>query len=94
MATISHAVFLSGGLDNGSNCEAGMISSPNSKTLRSQATQGLYEITLQVEFAKMKTHTASITLTSGVQAQAGGQPIGNRRMACPQMIVQLQYTKV
>jgi hypothetical protein len=32
-ATISHAIFLSGGLDDGSNCETGMISFPNGKTL-------------------------------------------------------------
>ncbi len=32
-ATISHAIFLSGNLDNGRNCEAGTISFPNRKTI-------------------------------------------------------------
>jgi hypothetical protein len=45
-ATISHAVFLSGGLDDGINCEAGTISFPNRKTFVGQAAQGLYAITL------------------------------------------------
>jgi hypothetical protein len=45
--TISHAVFLSIGLDNGSNCKARTISFPNGKTLGGQVAQGLYEITPQ-----------------------------------------------
>jgi hypothetical protein len=45
--TISHAVFLSRGLDNGSNCKARTISFPNGKTLGGQVAQGLYEITPQ-----------------------------------------------
>jgi hypothetical protein len=31
--TISHAMFLSGGLDDGSNCKAGTINFPNRKNL-------------------------------------------------------------
>jgi hypothetical protein len=46
-ATIYHAIFLSGGLDEQSNCTAGTISFPNGKTLGGQAAQGLYEITLR-----------------------------------------------
>jgi hypothetical protein len=32
-ATISHAVFLSGAMDNNSNCESGIISFPDGRTL-------------------------------------------------------------
>ncbi len=52
-ATISHSVFLSGAMDNDSNCESGIISFPNGKTMSGQAAQGLYEITLCEEFARM-----------------------------------------
>jgi hypothetical protein len=58
-ATISHDVFLSEGLDNGSNCEAGTISFPNGKTLGDQAAQGLCEMTFREEFAKMISSQAA-----------------------------------
>jgi hypothetical protein len=45
-AIVSHAVFLSGGLGDRSNCEAGTISFPNGQILGGQAAQGLYEIAL------------------------------------------------
>jgi hypothetical protein len=48
---VSHAVFLSGAMDDNSNCESRIISFPNGKTLSGQAAQGLYEIKLQEEFA-------------------------------------------
>jgi hypothetical protein len=70
-STASHAMFLSGGLDDGSNCEAGIISFPNGKTIGGQAAQGLYEITLREEFARLNELTGSLTLTSGVQEMAG-----------------------
>jgi hypothetical protein len=35
-ATVSHAMFLSGMMDNDSNCETGIISFPNGKTLGGQ----------------------------------------------------------
>jgi hypothetical protein len=44
----SHTMFLSGGLDDKSNYEVGVISFPNGQTLGGQAAQGLYEITLRV----------------------------------------------
>jgi hypothetical protein len=52
-AMVSHAVFLSGAMDKDCNCESGMISFPNRKTLSGQVAQGLYEITLHEEFARM-----------------------------------------
>jgi hypothetical protein len=61
-ATMSHAIFLSGNLEDNSNCKAGVISFPNGKTMWGQAAQGLYEITLSEEFAKMNELT-------GVQAR-------------------------
>ncbi len=36
-ATMSHAMFLSGAMDDDSNCEARIISFPNGKTLSGQA---------------------------------------------------------
>jgi hypothetical protein len=51
-ATISHAV-ISGAIDDDSNCELGIISFPNGKTMSGQVAQGLYEITLREEFARM-----------------------------------------
>ncbi len=50
-AMVSHSAFLSRGIDDNSNCEAGLINFPNGKSLRSQADQGLYETTLRKEFA-------------------------------------------
>ncbi len=48
-ATVSHAMFLSGTMDDDSNCETGIISFPNGKTLGGQTAQGLYEVTLREE---------------------------------------------
>jgi hypothetical protein len=94
-----HAMFLSGGLDDGSNCEAGIISFPNGKTIGGQAAQGLYEITLREEFVRLNELTGSLTLTSGVQAMAGDKSMVDSlegtvvweydSMACPQTIVRL-----
>jgi hypothetical protein len=52
-AAISHAVFLSSAMDDNRNCESGIISFPDGKTVSDQAAQGLYEITVCKEFAKM-----------------------------------------
>jgi hypothetical protein len=46
-ATASHSMFLSGGLDDDSRCEVGMVTLPDSKVLNGLAAQGLYEITLR-----------------------------------------------
>jgi hypothetical protein len=61
-AMVSHAVFLSGGMDDDSICESGIISFPDSKTMSGQASQGLYEITLREEFTKMNELAGSLTL--------------------------------
>jgi hypothetical protein len=100
-STASHAMFLSGGLDDGSDCEAGIISFPNGKTIGGQAVQGLYEITLREEFARLNELTGSLTLTSGVQAMAGNKSMVDSlegtvvweydSMACPQTIVMKVY---
>jgi hypothetical protein len=52
-AMVSHLVLLSGNKSDNSNCKACIISFPNRNTIRGQAAQGLYEITLREEFAKM-----------------------------------------
>jgi hypothetical protein len=98
-ATASHSMFLAGGFDDKSNCEAGIISFPNGQTLGGQAAQGLYEITLREEFARLTELTGSLMLTSGVQATAGDKSIVDSleatvvweydSMACPQTIVRL-----
>jgi hypothetical protein len=63
---VSHAMFLSRAMDNTSNCKVGIISYPNGKTLDGQKAQGLYEITLREEFARLNELTGSITLSLGV----------------------------
>jgi hypothetical protein len=98
-ATASHSMFLAGGLDDKSNCEAGIISFPNGQTLGRQAAQGLYEITLREEFTGLNELPESLTLTSGVQAAAGDKSIVDSQegmvvweydsMTCPQTIVRL-----
>jgi hypothetical protein len=98
-STASHTMFLSGGLDDGSNCEAGIISFPNGKAIGGQAAQGLYEITLREEFARLNKLTGSLTSTSGVQAMAGDKSMVDSlegtvvweydSMACTQTIVRL-----
>ncbi len=64
-----------------------------------QVAQGLYEITLREEFARLNELTGSLTLTSGVQAAAGDKSLVDSlegtvvweydAMACPQTIVKL-----
>ncbi len=73
--------------------------SPRLKVLNGQVAQGLYEITLREEFARLNELTGSLTLTSGVQAAAGVKSILDSlegtvvweydSMACPQTIVRL-----
>ncbi len=62
-------------MDNDRNCETGIISFPNGKTLGGQKAQGLYEVTLREEFARLNELTGSLTLTWGVQVQAGDKSI-------------------
>jgi hypothetical protein len=98
-ATASHSMFLAGGLDDESRCEVGIVTFPHGKTLNGQATQGLYEIMLREEFARLNELTGSLTLTSRVQAAAGDKSIVDSlegtvmweydSMACPQTIVRI-----
>jgi hypothetical protein len=74
-ATVSHTMFLTGDLDDENNCEVGAVTTSDGKTLKGMASQGLYEITLREEFARMKELTGSLTLTSGVQARATDKSI-------------------
>jgi hypothetical protein len=98
-ATASHSMFLADGLDDKSRCEVGIATFPDGQTLSGQAAQGLYEITLREEFARLNELTGILTLTSGVQATAGDKSIVDSlegmvvweydSMACPQTIVRL-----
>jgi hypothetical protein len=45
-ATVSHTMFLTGGLDDESRCEVGIVTLPDGRVLNGQVAQGLYEITL------------------------------------------------
>jgi hypothetical protein len=77
----------------------GIVTLPDGKVLNGQVAQGLYEITLREEFARLNELTGSLTLTSGVQAAAGDKSIVDSlegtvvweydSMACPQTIVRL-----
>jgi hypothetical protein len=97
--TASHSMYLAGGLDDESRYEVGIVTLPDGKVLDGQAAQGLYEITLREEFARLNELTGSLTLTSGVQAAAGDKSIVDSLegmvvweydpMACPQTIVRL-----
>jgi hypothetical protein len=42
-ATISHTMFLSGGLDDESRCEVGSVTLPDGRVLNGQVAQGLYD---------------------------------------------------
>ncbi len=98
-ATASHTMFLTGGLDDESRCEVGIVTLPDGKVLNGQVAQGLYEITLREEYVRLNELTGSLTLTSGVQAAAGDKSIVDSlegtvvweydSMACPQTIVRL-----
>ncbi len=61
----------------------GTVTLPDGRVLNGQVAQGLYEITLREEFARLNELMGSLTLTSGVQAAAGkrqesgGQPRGH-----------------
>jgi hypothetical protein len=92
-------MFLAGDLDDESNCEVGTVTLRDGKVLSRMASQGLYEITLREEFARMNELTGSLTLTSGVQARAAAKSIADslegtvvweyNPMECPQTIVKL-----
>jgi hypothetical protein len=92
-------MFLSGAMDDDSNCETSVISFPNEKTLGGQTAQGLCEVTLREEFARLNELTGSLMLASGVQARAGEKSMVDSlegtiiweydSMACPETIVQL-----
>ncbi len=98
-ATISNTMFLTGGLDNESRCEVGVVTLPDGRVLNGQVAEGLYEITLREEFARLNELTGSLTLTSGVQAAAGDKSLVDSLegtvvweydvMACLQTIVKL-----
>ncbi len=97
--TSFHTMFLSGGLDDESSCEVGMVTLLDGKVLSGLASQGLYEITLREEFARMNELTGSLTLTSGVEARAADKSVTDSLegtvvweydpMECPQTIVKL-----
>ncbi len=97
--TVSHTMFLAGDLDDEDNCEVGTVTTSDGKTLKGMAAQGLYEITLREEFARMNELTGSLTLTSGVQARATDKSISDSLegivvweydpMECPQTVVRL-----
>ncbi len=97
--TVSHTMFLAGDLDDDSNCEVGTVTLRDGKVLGGMASQGLYEITLREEFARMNELTGSLTLTSGIQARAADKSIADSLegtvvweydpMECPQTIVKL-----
>jgi hypothetical protein len=92
-------MFLSGGLDDDSRCEVGMVTLPDSKVLNGLAAQGLYEITLREEFTRLNELIGSLTLTSGVQARAADKSIVDSlegtvmweydSMDCPKTIIRL-----
>jgi hypothetical protein len=92
-------MYLAGGLDDDNRCEVFIVTLPDRKVLNSQVAQGLYEITLREEFARLNELTGSLTLTSGVQAAAADKSIVDSlegtvvweydSMACPQTIVRL-----
>jgi hypothetical protein len=94
-ATISHTMFLTGGLDDESRCEVGVVTLPDGRVLNGQVAQGLYEITLREEFPRLNRLTGSLTLTSDVQAAAGDKSLEGTvvweydAMACLQTIVKL-----
>jgi hypothetical protein len=54
-------MYLAGGLDDQNRCEVGIVTFPDGKTLDGQAAQGLYEITLREEFARLNELTGSLT---------------------------------
>jgi hypothetical protein len=60
-ATASHSMYLAGELDDKSRCEVGVVTLPDGKALERQAAQGLYEITLREEFARLNELTGSLT---------------------------------
>ncbi len=98
-ATVSHTMFPAGDLDNDDNCEVGTVTTSGGMALKGVVAQGLYEITLTEEFARMNELTGSLTLTSGVQARATDESISDSLegtvvweydpMECPQTIVRL-----
>jgi hypothetical protein len=76
-ATMSHTMFLAGDLDDESNCKVGTVTLRDRKVLGGMASQGLYEITLREEFARMNELTGSLMLTSGVQARTADKSIAD-----------------
>jgi hypothetical protein len=98
-ATASHSMYLTGGLDDESRCEVGIVTPSRWQGAERLGGAGLYEITLREEYARLNELTGSLTLTPGVQAAAGDKSIVDSlegtvvweydSMACPQTIVRL-----
>ncbi len=77
---VPHHVLLSGNLDDSSNCEVGMVTLQSGKVLGGMASQGLYEVTLREEFARM-TRQPDADLWSASKGSGQehlGQPGGDR----------------
>jgi hypothetical protein len=76
-ATVSHTMFLSGSLNDDSNSEVGAVTLQDGKVLGGMASQGLYEITLREEFARMNDWQPDVDIRGtgeGSRQKHCGQP--------------------
>jgi hypothetical protein len=67
-------MFLARDLDDDSNCEVGTVTLRDGKVLGGMASQGLYEITLREEFARMNELTGSLTPCPAVPGSNPASP--------------------
>jgi hypothetical protein len=98
-ATASHSMYLAGGLDDESRCEVGIVTFPDGRILNGQAAQGLYEITLREEFARLNKADRQLDSDLRGAGSRWGKSIVDSlegtvvweydSMACPQTIVRL-----
>jgi hypothetical protein len=100
-AIVSNSGFLSGNMDNESNCEMGMIKFCDSTMMWDgvQTLQELFNFTqarvCQDERVDQKDHLIVRNTDSGHGQESGGKPIRTvawdyHSMACPQIVVKLQ----
>ncbi len=96
-ATISHSVYLSGGMDDDNNCKARIIQFSNGKTMGEQMARALHKITLREDLTKINEWMGTITFLSGIQTRASDKSIVDSlegiiiweydSLACPQKMV-------
>ncbi len=98
--TVSHSTFLVGGLSTvESDCSTGYLDIKDGLSIKGQAAQAVFEITVRVEMARVNDLEGSIKFDSGLRTKVGDGSIVDslagtyvwqqQSLACPDSLVSL-----